>query len=300
MAVSQVRAQINGQWVTLTHSSGDTWEVQTTSPNLSSYNQPDHYYAVTIEATDDAGNKTTATTTTPDIGEDLKLRVLEKVAPTITIVSPTADSVLTTSEPQFNIQLRDADSGVDISTLVIKVDAVVISSSSYTPSQVSGGYNVIFNYTLTDGPHTLYVDVSDNDGNAATQAVQAFKVDTVPPQLSITTPTEGYVTNQSTLIVTGTTNDSTSSPVTVAIKVNEVDVGTVTVESTGEFSKEVTLTNGVNVITITATDSAGKSSTVTRNVTLDTGVPVITNVEIIPNPVDCGATYTIRVTVTDN
>lgn len=299
MAVSQVRAQINGKWVTLTHSSGDTWEIQTTSPDLSSWNQPDHVYAVTIEATDDAGNTTTATTETPTIGEDLKLRVLEKVAPTITVVSPTEDSILTTSEPTFNIQIRDNDSGIDISTLVIKLDAIVIESSTYTPSPVSGGYNITFSTSVTDGPHTLYVDVSDNDGNAATQAVQTFKVDTVPPTLSITAPVEGFITNNSTLLVTGTTNDATSSPVTVTITVNEVDAGTVTVESNGAFSKEVTLTDGANVIVITATDSAGKVSSVTRNVTLDTGVPVITSVEIIPNPVDCGATYTIKVTVTD-
>ena len=48
-----------------------------------------------------------------------------------------------------------------------------------------------------------------------------------------------------------------------------------------------------------ATDSAGKSTTVTRTVTLDTTPPVIKSVTITPNPVDAGKTFVISVEVTD-
>ena len=46
-----------------------------------------------------------------------------------------------------------------------------------------------------------------------------------------------------------------------------------------------------------ATDAAGKVSTVTRNVTLDTSVPQIVSAGITPNPADAGATGTITVVV---
>ena len=52
-----------------------------------------------------------------------------------------------------------------------------------------------------------------------------------------------------------------------------------------------------NVIVVTATDGAGKTSTVTRNVYCNTIAPVISEVTIEPNPVDAGATYVITVTV---
>ena len=44
-------------------------------------------------------------------------------------------------------------------------------------------------------------------------------------------------------------------------------------------------------------DAAGKVSTVTRNVTLDTSVPVIKSATITPNPVDAGATMVIAVEI---
>ena len=55
---------------------------------------------------------------------------------------------------------------------------------------------------------------------------------------------------------------------------------------------------GANVIKVTATDAAGKTSSVTRTVTLDTSVPQITAATITPNPVDAGATMVISVTIT--
>ena len=72
-----------------------------------------------------------------------------------------------------------------------------------------------------------------------------------------------------------------------------------TVSSDGNFTKVLTLTEGENTITIVARDSAGKETTVTRRVILDTGAPVIKSVQITPNPVDAGKTYTISVEIED-
>ena len=296
MAVKTVTAVINGQSYALTeNSTTGKWEATITAPSTSSYNQTNHYYNVSVTAEDDAGNTTTKDATDSTLGSDLQLTVKEKVAPTISITSPTASATLTNNKPTISFTVSDTDSGVDPDTISIKIDGgTAITSFTKTAS----GKNYICSYTpttaLADGSHTIVIDASDYDGNAATAKSVTFKVDTVPPTLSVTAPTEGLITNNATVTVSGTTNDVTSSPVTLTVNDKAVTVG-----SDGTFSTTVTLSSGSNTITIVATDSAGKSTTVTRTVTLDTGAPVFNAVSITPNPVDCGATFVISVDVTD-
>lgn len=127
----------------------------------------------------------------------------------------------------------------------------------------------------------------------------AFKIDTVPPTLNVTAPVAGLITNKAACTVTGVTNDITSSPVSVTVKLNNGAAEAVAVGADGSFSKSLTLAAGTNTITIVATDSAGKSTTVTRTVILDTVAPTIKSVTLTPNPVDAGKTYVISVEVTD-
>ena len=117
--------------------------------------------------------------------------------------------------------------------------------------------------------------------------------------MTLSSPADKLITNKSACTVKGTTNDVTSSPVKVTIKLNSGTAESVTVGRDGSFTKDLTLANGTNTITVVATDSAGKSTTVTRTVTLDTGAPVIKSVTLTPNPVDCGKTFVISVEVTD-
>lgn len=302
MSVQSVKAVVNGQTVNLQYNSGtQAWEATTTAPSLSSYNQPNHYYGVTITATDDSGNESTVSATSGDFQEDLQLVVKEKVAPVISITSPSSGAHITNNKPTIQFSITDADSGVDPDTISIKIDngSAITSGITKTPSGKNYTCSYVPTTALSDGSHTIYINAKDYDGNAATQKSVAFTVDTVAPTLNVTSPTEGLKTNQSSLTVSGTTNDATSSPVTVTIKLNSGPAESVTVQSNGSFSKQITLANGENTIVITATDSAGKSTSVTRHVTLDTGAPVFQSIELIPNPVDAGQTYIIRVKVTD-
>lgn len=304
MSVKTVQAIINGVTTTLTYnSSNGKYEATITAPATSSYNNNDgHYYPVTIKATDDAGNVTTKDDTDSTLGASLRLTVQEKVAPVIAITSPTASALITNNTPTISFTVTDDDSGVDPDTIGITIDSgSQITGSGITKTAITGGYSCSYtpSAALSDGSHTVRIDASDNDGNAATQKSVTFKVDTVPPTLSVTAPTEGTVTNDAAVTVTGTTNDATSSPVTVTVKLNSGTAEEVTVNSDGSFSKALTLASGVNTITVVAADSAGKTTTVTRTVTLDTGAPVIHSVTLAPNPVDAGKTYVISVEVTD-
>lgn len=298
MAIQQVRAQINGQWYTLTLQANGKYEASITAPGATSFNQPGGYYDVTVEATNTAGTTGTANAGTLD---GLKLYVKETVAPVITILSPSSGAYVTNNKQPvvFTITDEAGGSGVKLDSVVVKLDGVAVSAGEVTHSAISNGYS--FTYTpaqaLGDGNHTVTVDATDNDGNAAAQKSTTFKVDTIPPVLNITSPTEGMITSTAALTVSGTTNDATSSPVTVTISLNGADQGAVTVAGDGSFSKAVTLREGANVIVVTATDEAGKSSSVTRNVTLDTSVPQIVSATITPNPVDAGQTMLISVEV---
>ena len=303
MAVKTVTAVINGQTYTLTlNSSTGKYEATITAPSKSSYTLSGHYYPVTVKATDVAGNTTTKDATDSTLGASLQLKVKEKVAPVITITYPTAGSYITNSKPAIKFKITDADSGVNPSTIGITIDSgSKVTGDTITKTAVTGGYECTYtpSTALSDGSHTVKIDASDYDGNAATQKSVTFKVDTVPPTLSVTSPVDNFVTNSSALTVKGTTNDATSSPVKVTIKLNNGTAESVTVGTDGSFSKALTLTAGVNTITVVATDSAGKSTTVTRTVTLDTTPPVIKSVTITPNPVDAGKTFVISVEVTD-
>lgn len=299
MAIASVKATINGQTYNLTYNaSTGKYEASITAPGKTSYNQSGGYYNVTVKATNTAGTVGTADASTMS---SLKLVVKEKVAPVITIISPSAGAYVTNSKQPVVFTITDeADgSGINLSTLVVKQDNAAVAAATLTKTSVTNGYQVTYTpaSALSDGSHTVTVNVSDNDGNTAAQKSTTYTVDTVPPTLNITSPADGLITANPSLTVAGTTNDATSSPVTVTIKLNGTSQGAVTVASSGSFSKTITLANGSNTIVITSTDAAGKSTSVTRTVTLDTSVPQIVSATITPNPADAGATVLIAVQV---
>ena len=275
MAITQVRAQINGTWYTLTATgTAGQYTAQITAPGATSYNQPGGYYNVTVGATN---------------------------TPVITILSPSDGAYVSNNQQPvvFTVTDESGGSGVDLDSVAVRLDGTAVSAAEVTHTAITNGYS--FTYTpsaaMGDGAHTVSVEAADNDGNAAAAKSTTFTVDTVPPALNVTSPAEGLVTATAALAVSGTTNDATSSPVVITVTLNSADQGPVTVQANGAFSKTVTLAEGANTIVVTATDAAGKVSTVTRNVTLDTSVPQIVSAGITPNPADAGATVTITVVV---
>lgn len=304
MAVSTVQANINGQNYTLTYNgTSGKWEATITAPSTTSWNEVNNKYGVTVTATDDAGNSTVKDRTDPTLGSSLQLRVLEKVKPTATLSAPSSGARVTSATPTFTFSLRDSGSGISISTLQLKIDGgatIVNGSPGMTCNSVAGGYDCTYvpAAALGEGAHTVTIQITDNDGNVSNLLSSGFTVDTVAPALNVSNPSNGLITNNASLNVTGTTNDDTSTPVTITIKLNGVDQGAVNVVS-GSFSKSIALAEGDNTIEVKAMDSAGLFTTVTRTVELDTQAPVISGVTITPNPVDSGQTFIISVNVSD-
>lgn len=305
MAIATAQAYLSGAWHTLTYnSSTGKYEATITAPGTTSWNQPNHVYAMQIRATNTAGTTTTADTADATVGNDLKLRVLETVKPTISITSPGTGSYVTNSQQPIVFQLRDESggSGIALTTLSLSINggaAVGNGSPGMVCNAVSNGYDCIYTppSALPDGAYSVAINVSDNDGNAATQANTNYTIDTVPPMLNVTNPPNEFLTNTATLTVQGITNDAISSPVTVTIKLNGVSQGAVSVDGSGNFSKTITLAEGANTIVVRSTDAAGKFTEVTRTGVLDTSAPAITSVSITPNPANTGQTMFIQVEV---
>lgn len=301
MSVKTVQAIINGQTYNLTlNNTTGNYETSITAPSKSSYTLSGHYYNVKITATDDAGNSTTKDSSDATLGTKLRLVVKEKVAPIATVTAPTANALITNSTPVITWTVTDNDSGVDPATISLTIDANTPITSGITKTATSNGYNCSYTLTtaLDDGSHTIKLSAKDYDGNAATVATSTFTIDTVPPTLSVTTPAVGFITNKIKCLVSGTTSDITSGLASLTIKVNSGVSQEVQVTD-GKFSQEVTLADGKNTITIQATDVAGKTTVVSREVTLDTKPPVFGDIVITPNPVPTGTIFKITVNVTD-
>ena len=314
MAISTVKATINGSEYTLTYNaSSGKYEATIPAPNQTSGmnnsgNGPGvgsnasgkGYYPVTLTATDTAGNVTTVDDSHTTLGQYLRLKVKETVAPVASFTYPTASATITSNKPAIEFKVTDSGSGVKPSTCRVKVD----SGSEQTVTLTGSGTEYTGTYTpstvLSDGSHTVTVYAYDYDGNKSNVASVTFKIDTTPPTLVLDNPVDNLLVNTTSGTISGTTNDVTSSPVTVTATINDTSVGSITVNANGTFSKSVTWNEGANTVVVTARDSAGKTTTITRTVTVDLTPPTFTEVSISPNPTETGVSYTISVTVTDS
>ena len=303
MSVKSVTAILHGTTYNLVlNSSTGKYEATLTAPNESSYNNnAGHYFPVTIKATDDAGNVTTINDTDSTFGENLKLQVKETVLPVIVISSPTDSEITSNSKPTVNWTVTDSGSGVNPDSIGITIDEGNKITSGITKTKITNGYqcSYVISESLSDGTHTIYIDADDYDGNSATTRAVSFLVDTIPPELSVISPVNNFVTNSAQITLSGKTNDSTSGIDSVSYKINGGSSQSVEVDENGNFSTQIQLQSGANTIVVTAVDEGGMQSSITRIVTLDISAPVIENVSITPNPVSTGELIDISVKVTD-
>jgi Concanavalin A-like lectin/glucanases superfamily/Chitobiase/beta-hexosaminidase C-terminal domain/Glucodextranase, domain B/Bacterial Ig-like domain len=109
----------------------------------------------------------------------------------------------------------------------------------------------------------------DLAGNNSEIKTENYVIDTTPPVLAISTLSDGAYTNNEILNIAGTVTDNTGVK---GITVNDTAVQ---VNADGSFSYALLLKNGVDIITIAATDIAGNVAADTRTVTLAQTAPVL-------------------------
>lgn len=303
MAITKVRVKVNGVWSNLTqNSSTGKWEGTITAPAATSFHQSGGYYAVTVEATNSAGTVRTVEATDATIGQALRLIVRETVKPVIALVQPSNGAYVSNNKIPIIFDVTDETGGSGVKTSTVKLQ---IGSVTYTETSAGMGKTAItngyrFTYTpqdaLPDGAKTLSISAQDNDGNTADAVAASFTVDTTPPTLSISYPPDSLCTNQKSLILTGITNDALSSPVTVTVEHGGSNY-TVPVSAEGAFTQALDLVEGENSITVISEDAAGKRTTITLSVILDTSVPEVRAVLFAPNPVNASESVQITLEV---
>jgi bacillopeptidase F len=131
---------------------------------------------------------------------------------------------------------------------------------------------------LSAGSNVIEAVVVMNGVEGGRSASVTVVRDTTPPALTITTPTPGATLNGGSVTVTGKTDKD------IDVQVRNETTGTIeSGRSTakGAFSIGITLRNGTNLLTITATDQAGNPTT--KSVEVSTSASV-GRISIILNP----------------
>ena len=291
-------AKYKGQQYNASYNSGtQKWSVDIPSGSESSYSQSNHTYPIELHAFDAAGNETIMYATDDTYGDQLKVRVLEKTKPTVTIKSPTQGSVLGSATQDIVMELSDAGgSGLNMASVIFKVNGVQVTQG-LSWSDSGGKKTCTYHATnLSDGSNSVSLQVSDNDGNVSDVATVSFVISTSAPTLNITSPKEGLLTNSKKVTVSGTATAGSDAVTLSKVTINGEEVA---VGEGGAFSKEITLNEGANTISIIAEDSIGKTTKVDRHVTVDTKAPIISDVEAEATTVDANSTIHLTFKVVD-
>lgn len=181
---------------------------------------------------------------------------LDTVPPEIAITSPTAGQMV--SNAAFTVTGTVSDNRSGVSGVTVNGEAATVSGGTWSMA-----------LTLAEGVNAITAIGADAAGNTAT-ATGSVLLDTMPPTLTVTSPAGDLITNKPALTVSGTASDSGSGLASVAVNGVEAPV------NGGAYSLGITLAEGLNTVTVTATDRVGHITTVTRSVLLDTQEPVIT------------------------
>ncbi|MGE3840547.1 MAG: chitobiase/beta-hexosaminidase C-terminal domain-containing protein [Vicinamibacterales bacterium] len=150
---------------------------------------------------------------------------------------------------------------------------------SFTCSDAGSGIEVCPS-AITQSDEGIDVVVSgtarDYAGNTATATV-TVDIDTHAPWLSVATPRQGAVVPAGVFTVVGAVSDGVSAVADVTCN------GAPATFTASQFSCDVTLVEGLNALTVEATDGAGQVTTINRDVNVGTSlVPAPTSLHVSP------------------
>ncbi|MGD7053277.1 cell wall-binding repeat-containing protein [Sutcliffiella horikoshii] len=145
---------------------------------------------------------------------------------------------------------------------------------------------------LNEGVNTF--DATLSNGEAESSPSEPLKVvkDIIKPTISIESPASGITTNNQVITVTGTVTEENLHSFTL----NDEEIS---ITDNGDFNHELSLSEGINEIVLTASDLAGNEETMRLNVFLDTNSPVISNANPAED-LDKQPGETVRVSITSD
>ncbi|RKY02763.1 hypothetical protein DRP77_07390, partial [Candidatus Poribacteria bacterium] len=185
----------------------------------------------------------------------------------------------------------------DLTSIRVRGNATPRDLVSVTVNRIQAEVDAEGNFTASDvplqneGENRITAEATYADGAVISTSITVIR-DTTPPQIQITSPTDGLITDQTSIAVTGTVSDANLDKVYV----NDQEVPV----TDGTFTATVNLTvEGPNTITARATDVVGHEATASVTVIRDTTPPQIR----ITSPADGSwvnqGTITVTGTVSD-
>lgn len=216
---------------------------------------------ITVAATDPTGYTLSKTVTVTRDSTD----------PVITIYSPLSGALLNNTPISVSGDVDDTSAIVTVNTVTASVDP---DDGSFAAEGV----------VLNEGNNEIVARAEDGAGNVGTDSINVT-LDMVFPVISIASPPDGTATNQASIDVSGTIDDS-SATVLVNGVVAPVDFGSFTAVAVG-------LEEGDNSLQAEATDPAGNLGVSRITVVLDTTPPEV----VITSPPDGSMTRESSVTV---
>ncbi|MCI0582892.1 MAG: hypothetical protein L0227_08355, partial [Chloroflexi bacterium] len=208
--------------------------------------------------------------------------------PSLAITAPADGATVLTDRPDIEISYSDAGAGLDLPTLAVTIDGGALPC---TPAAAAATCTPAV--PLAAGPHAVAAAIADFAGKPA-QANSTFTVpsDLTPPEIFLTAPADGLLTNQPGVLFTG----AVSEPATLTL-----DGATVAVAGDLTFSHgPVPLAHGPNRFQLAATDPIGHTAELSVTVTSDAVAPSISFLDPAPNALFDPATTPFRLLVGDN
>lgn len=216
--------------------------------------------------------------------------------PTLSVTAPVFGSYVNTPRPSLRLAYSDVGIGVDTNTLTATANQSALTLACDFEADAA---SCIPSSPFPEGLVSLHLTVKDFAGNLSDAAQISFSVDTIPPSITVTEPAEGFIIRQAVQLIKGQVSESAD------LRINNT---VVPLQSGNMFAHSVSLSEGVNTISLAARDLAGNASTHTLHLTLDTAPPAVANAGLIRiefqntnaivsgenGSVEAGATLTIK------
>jgi len=213
--------------------------------------------AVTVVATDLAGNQAV----------DTRTIILDQTAPQLTVVMP-ADNAKT------------GTALLTVSGTVDKTSSVTIRLGDTIQLAAMNGGAFTAPVNLVYGYNTIEITATDLAGNLSSQK-RTVIFDDQKPSLAVTEPNQDIRTNQGSLAIKGTVFDALTAVKVTISKDGDTFVPPVV---NGAFEQNVTFQEEKTYgIIVTATNEAGTSTSVQRNVIYDSTPPALT-IDAVTSP----------------
>lgn len=196
---------------------------------------------------------------------DPMVAIVDSLPPRMQLVEPADGLIVGGTTVPVTVDVIDASP-----TTVTSTPAGLSASLPHCGGTASGSVAL-----PVEGANLITVQVTDAAGNSSGSSVTVIR-DTLSPGITVLSPDPGAVLAASPSILTVSVEDATATSVSFGGNSFELESGS------GIVSGAVSLVEGANTISITATDAVGNTTTTQHVLVLDLSSPLVT----IDSPAD--------------